>query len=373
MNRLLQWLRARIAPLALAALLVGNMVCATYFWGLVHRVQSLEVDAKSEIQGLRVELDRDARLSEIAIAYTETPEGLRRVPANEGLTREDIAFISRFRGHIVADPVALGSMKRGDLLAKIGTDIRASFAENPANLQLGRTPRAALVSFAVLRTRGSISTYQVRDTVPNNLASLILGYSGNCSDFTLRLMMVLESLGLRASTISVYTPNLMGHVVVDAYDPEEDTAYLLDSTFSVVMTIPQSKNFGFFETVLRMNPAERKNFAESVQLRAFPEYYRFVDPGEQGLKITPLTPQYINQQLSNREPMWRKWLALDTDELANWWKKTPSHAPRTLSEFRRDFVSVIPEEFDRSGDYASRLRAAAIKFLALQPAGVNRS
>jgi hypothetical protein len=362
MNAMTKWGRAHPWQLLVVGLVLLNLACLSYFWAIFHRLQGLRADVRE----LREDIARDVHLDEVAVAYAETPEGLRRTSADLGLSKADIAFVERFRGHLLPAGVEPATLKRGELIERLRSELLAAFARDPANLELGKTPRQALIAFAVLRTRGSIATYQVRPMVPNDLHSLVLGSEGNCSDFTVRLMMVLESIGLRAATVSSYTPNLQGHVVVDAYDPEEDAAYLLDSTFSVVMSLPHSGRLGFLETVLRMRADERKRFAETVDIRAFPDYYRFVDPGDQGLTITPLTDNYINQQMSKRVPMWRKWLAQDTKSLALWWKNTPDHMPRTLSEFRRDAVDKIPQEFDRSGDYAERLRATASRFLAGQ-------
>src|SRR5690606_10438828 len=87
------------------------------------------------------------------------------------------------------------------------------------------SPRRQLIAAALLRVNGSMPTYAIRVAVPNDLSRIVAGTGGNCADFTVRLMLLLEAIGVRASLISIVTPELPGHVFVDAYDPIDDTAY----------------------------------------------------------------------------------------------------------------------------------------------------
>lgn len=294
----------------------------------------------------------------MALAYAETPEGLKLVPAEIGASKEDFDFLKRFRGPILdlhTDFTKLGPGQIGEALKK---QLVSEFESDPRNLTLAKTKRRALITFAILRVNGSMPTYEVRDNVPNAVRSMILGTSGNCSDFTIRMMMVAEALGLKAALISANTPALPGHVFVDAYDPEEDTAYILDANFNVKIVKRGTHGLGYFEFLLKESAEQRKEYAEKARIRAMPVYFRYVDPGEKALYGTPLSADLINAARSKREPMWRHWTADDVDDLLAWWQNTPTHRPRTLAEIR-EYLTEIPAEFNASGDYAARIRAAA--------------
>lgn len=65
--------------------------------------------------------------------------------------------------------------------------------------------------------------------------------------------------------------------------------------------------------------------------------------------------------------MWRTWMEQDGEGLIAVWKKTPVLAPTTLREFRESgALSVIPAEFNVSGDFARQIRKA-VKLEVAQP------
>lgn len=297
-------------------------------------------------------------LGNMALAYEETPEGLKLVPAEIGASKNDLDFLQRFRGPILDLHTDFTKLSSGQIQEALKKQLVSEFESDPRNLTLAKTKRRALITFAILRVNGSMPTYEVRDNVPNAIRSMILGTSGNCSDFTIRMMMVAEALGLKAALISANTPALQGHVFVDAYDPEEDTAYILDANFNVKIVRRGTGGLGFFESLLKESAEQRREYAEKARIRAMPIYFRYVDPGEKALFGTPLTASFINAIRSKREPMWRHWTADDVDDLLMWWQKTPTHRPRTLAEIR-GYLTEIPAEFNASGDYAARIRAAA--------------
>lgn len=356
-----RWLANRKWHLIVLILLSINVIFVMKVYKSYKSFRHEVVIARAEYRQVQADvLDLKTRLREFSdtpLAYAETPRGLKLVPVNQGVSKADIEFISRYRGPIIGGK-KLSTFESRELSATLRVELLDSFKKTTRSLSSEYTERQSLIAHAVLRTHGSIPVYEVRDAVPNDLDQIVLGPSGNCSDYTIRLLMVMEALGLKASLISSVTPNLGGHVFVDAYDPEEDTSYLLDANFSVMIIQPQSKGRGFLENLLTMSDDKRVEFAKLVNIVAFPVYFRFVDPGATGVMRTPLTPEFINEQRADREPMWRRWLAQDMEQLVGWWHKAPGHAPRTLQEFS-EFLSVIPAEFNGSADYAANLRQVA--------------
>ncbi|MFS8145344.1 hypothetical protein [Rhizobium sp. BR 249] len=298
------------------------------------------------------------QLGNLPLAYAETPEGLKLVPAEHGVTKDDLDFVKRFRGPLLDLKTNFETTSPRDIKKLLHSSLLAEFERDPRNLTLAETKRRAFITFAMLRVNGSMPTYEVRDTVPNDFKSMLLGTSGNCSDFTIRVMMVAEALGLKAALISANTPSLPGHVFADVYDPEEDTAYMLDANFNVLIAREHTQGRGFFETLLASNQVDQDNFSRVASVKALPVYFRYVDPGEKGLYGTPLTASYINEIRSKREDTWRQWTSQDLDDLVDWWKRIPDNRPRTLAEFEV-YLTKIPDEFDSSGDYAARLRTVA--------------
>jgi hypothetical protein len=122
---------------------------------------------------------------------------------------------------------------------------------------------------------------------------------------------------------------------------------------------PHSGGQGFLVHVLAMPEEGRRLFAQSVEIHAFPEYFRFVDPGDAGLTQTPVTAASLNEVLQGREAMWRRWLSSDMLQLQAWWKQVPAQAPHTLHEIAQFYLPSIPVDLNVSGDFAKRLRASA--------------
>lgn len=158
--------------------------------------------------------------------------------------------------------------------------------------------------------------------------------------------------------VSVHTPALLGHIFVDAHDPEEDRAYLLDASFNVLVRRDAARGRGFLEPLVGTAAAPRQALVDAAEIITFPVYFRFVDMGVQGLTRTPLSPDFINASRGNRREMWQTWLAEDIDALVDWWQRTPSHRPRTLSEWA-ELGYQIPAAFGFSGRHAADLRRAA--------------
>lgn len=308
---------------------------------------------------LSQKLDAGPRVETAGLALAESPSGPRLVDAVHGISSDDLDFLQSFRGPLLPkaddDLFASGANLR-DQLAR---EIEQQFAASGEVLSEGRTSREALIAFAVLRTNGSMPTYAVRNAVPNSVRRMIAGTSGNCSDFTVRLMYLLEAIGVEATFISINTPSFPGHVVVSAYDPQEDTSYVLDANFNVMITERHAGGVGLIQRLVSSSEEERADFAANAEVTAFPVYFRFVHPGDQGFSSTAVTADSINERRSTREADWRMWMQEDIPALIEWWANTPAHQPRTLNELREIGLDAIPDAFDISGDRASSLRAAA--------------
>lgn len=350
-----RWVKDKSWVIGFLALTALNVVGYMRTSALIKQIKTESVVAQNEIKAAA------AGLAQLPLAYRETPEGLKLTFAEHGNDKAELQFLQAFRGRFLPKEVLVEKLKPGELKAMLHDSMLKGYADNRAHLlPYALSERQALIAYAVLRTNGSMPTYEVRELVPNDLKQLVTGPSGNCADYALRLMLALESIGVRAANITSVTDAIPGHIVVDAYDPVEDVAYLLDANFNVMLMHPHAQGQGFIEH-LRKNRKNARQFAHDTKLIAFPAVVRFVDPGETAYTSTPLTAAFINQQREKREPMWRTWMEQDGDDLVKVWRRTPVLAPKTLREWRESgALSVIPPEFNVSGDFARKIRAATI-------------
>lgn len=298
-----------------------------------------------------------ASIGSMPLALAETPNGLSLVAANHGVTYSDLEFLSRFRGPLLTKSQYHDDAGQIDLLKHT---IELGYSKEKSALsEYFHDDQSSRVAYALLRVHGSMPVYAVRSRYSRHIADALLRPSGNCSDFSLRLMLVLESMGLKAAMISNVTTNLPGHVFVDAYDPTNDAAYLLDANFNVMIEMPRTGGKGFIESLFKLRPDERKALAREIKIYTFPVYFRYVDPGDTAYVRTPITRDLLNELRSEREATWREWLANDLDELRQWWRKAPGHAPNTLNDIRKKGLADIPAVYDRSGNYALAIKIAA--------------
>lgn len=293
-------------------------------------------------------------VSSVKVDIAEKLQGLNRASESE----TELDFLRKFRKKLVNEDQFDAADNKKNF---IRDELLSGFKDSPLSLstQYALTERESLVAYTMLRVHGSMPTYEIRPNIPHDFRMLVLGTSGNCSDFSVRLMICLEALGLKAALISNVSPAFPGHVFVDAYDPKEDKAYLLDANFSVMLIMPKANGKSFISTLLNTSEEGRAILSKNINIITFPVYFRFVDPGESGFQENALNPDRINQLRPNRENLWRQWLANDTDALINWWKKTPSHRPRTLFELMNIGVIKIPSDFCFSGKYAREIKTAA--------------
>lgn len=275
----------------------------------------------------------------------------------QAVTPAELAFLAKYRVPLVEEVQVNDTKKLPQYLRQA---IESSYIENGQDLtSYSLSENSTRIAHAILRVNGSIPVYKVRGAYASNVKDALLWTSGNCSDYSLRLMLVLESMGLKTAMISNVTKALPGHVIVDAYDSDTDTAYLLDANFNVMIEMPESGGNSFVETLFKLDEKARKELADSIRISTLPVYFNFSDPGTQAYASNAVTVEILNSHRSSREKTWRNWLANDVDELRQWWLKAPGHAPNTLSDIRQKGLSAIPDVFDHSGGYAQNIKIAA--------------
>lgn len=357
----MKWSKGRRGRLAAgaAAIAVGATLAvgAAAIYKGTKKLRHLQAQVASESAALAA-LRTEAAVLRTQVdeaAWEETPDGLEPAPASRGATKEELAFLRNFRRPLLEpSQVPSGNVYQGVLAQSLrdGFERDARLVGHP-----GLTERQRLITYVLLRVNGSIPTYEIRPRLPSDFRELVLGTSGNCGDFAVRLMVALESIGMQAAMISANTPEFPGHVFVDAHDPVEGRSYLLDANYNVMLSSPAVRVGSFISHWLAAG--DRKSFADAVEVRTFPVYFRFVDPGAQGFQPNALTPDAINEQRAEREQRWRRWLRADAEALRAWWKKTPRHRPQTLQELAGRGAFRMPAGFDASGGYAKELRVRA--------------
>ena len=285
--------------------------------------------------------------------FAETPSGLKAVEPQYGVTREEFEFISAFRGPILETDAKIGApFTKKQLRAAIQNNFNKN---NYLFQQYHLDEKDTLVAATVLKVHASVPVYKVTANYPRNLEDLLLDPSGNCSHFAIRLSLALEAIGLKAAIISNHTPNLLGHVFVDAYDPTTDRAFMLDANFGTMIKIQPTNGKSFIEFLLGKTAEERIKLSEELTITTFPVLFRYFDPVINAHSKMQLNVNTLNALRGDREDLWRRWLAKDLTHLPLWWVKAPNHKPQTL----RQIAATIPDEFNISGDYADRILEAS--------------
>jgi hypothetical protein len=191
------------------------------------------------------------------------------------------------------------------------------------------TEREELAAYLMLRTNGSMPIYKVRKMAPNDLSLLIAGEKGNCTDYSLRLLMLLDIFGFRGRAVTLVTPSLPGHVVVGAYDPIEGKAYLLDANFNVYSEF-DNVDEGFFDVALDMTTEQRQRYFEDQDhITFFPFFIS-------GVENMPKPLKELQKELYDTvEDKWLDTLIYELPMAVDEWKKRyPGAIPLTLDEYR---------------------------------------
>ena len=298
-------------------------------------------------------------ISNLTLSLFEDPNGVRFVQSKYGVSNEDLVFIKNQRGALI-EPEEF--VENQQLISVIRDKFDIQYSKNKKLFDgIKLSDRGKFIANAVTRVNGSISTYAVKSRYSYKLKDALTIHNGNCSDYTLRLMLVLEALGLKSAMISSVTSNLPGHVFVDAYDPFDDSSYFLDSTWNIMIKIPETEGKSFFQFLFELPMPERVEFIKNLKFIQFPMYFRYIDPGLGGLTGSPYSLEFLNGQRDGLVDQFRRFLISDLDQLKAWWKSTPSHQPFSLDEIREMNLAEIPEYFNLSKKYAHQIRQSAVK------------
>ena len=192
--------------------------------------------------------DFKSSISNLTLSLFEEPNGVKFVQPKYGVTSDELVFIQKQRGSLIEPDEFI----KGEQLVRVVRDkFNVHYSKNKNLFDgINLSDRTKFIANAVTRVNGSISTYAVKSRYSYKLKDALTVHSGNCSDYTLRLMLVLEILGIKSAMISSVTTNLPGHVFVDAYDFFDDSSYFLDSTWNIIIKIPGQKASPFFKFYL---------------------------------------------------------------------------------------------------------------------------
>ena len=230
------------------------------------------------------------REKEGPLAFVEDPSGLKSVVDKYGVTREELKFIEKHRGALIDSEEFI---EDSSLITILKEKLISESNKNRSEFEKYQlTDRQRLIASTLARVNGSISTYTVKSRYPFHLEDILMLHNGNCSDYTVRLMVVLESIGLKSAMISSVTPSLPGHVFVDAFDPVSNASFLLDSQWNIMIQIDNTNGKSFFQYLLEMEKPNRTRLINSLKIYQFPSYIRFIDPGKAGLSSTPYSTDF---------------------------------------------------------------------------------
>ena len=308
--------------------------------------------------------DFKSSISNLTLSLFEEPNGVKFVQPKYGVTSDELAFIQKQRGSLIEPDEFI----KGEQLVRVVRDKFDVHYSKNKNLfdGINLSDRTKFIANAVTRVNGSISTYAVKSRYSYKLKDALTVHSGNCSDYTLRLMLVLEILGIKSAMISSVTTNLPGHVFVDAYDFFDDSSYFLDSTWNIIIKIQGTEGKPFFQILFELPAFKREQFIKNLEIIQFPTYFRYIDPGLGGLTGNPYSLEFLNGQRDGLVDQFRRFLIHDLDQLKSWWVNTPNHRPLSLDEIRGMNLAEIPEYFNLSKNYANQIRQAAIKSTVAQ-------
>lgn len=240
------------------------------------------------------------------------------------LSEEDESFLKKFRKKLLPnDP---GKDYRIVLHKKLLLDFsheRKIIEQKYPQLN----ERQTLVLYLMLRVHGSIPVYTIRPYLPVTLEDWLFSRNGNCSDYAMRLSLVLDAFGIQTARMSIHTKSFPGHVIIDAFDPIDKTAYLLDSNLNGFMYKPNSSS-GLFLELLYMNKEERKKFINTSDTFIYPPYhFKYVDPGDAYFEGRELLPEQVNRQRSSLPEKWKAFMSDELETTFDIWKRgAPAYA-----------------------------------------------
>lgn len=174
-----------------------------------------------------------------------------------GIPYDDATFLSSLHGELVAGPLSEATPK-----ISIHDSLEVRYKAQGHTLSKYHqfdSDREQLIAYLMLRVNGSLPIYNPAAVVPRDLQALISENEGNCGVAATRLLAVLESFSIPARAIIWYSPALQGHIFVDAYDPVEKKAYLLDPTFNLWSKFDDVEQ-GYLDVLGGMSTEERRRY-----------------------------------------------------------------------------------------------------------------
>jgi hypothetical protein len=186
-----------------------------------------------------------------------------------GVTLAQASLLARFRRPITDRQHAPNDGGLGRrLLEDFGAD-RALVDELGAFV----SDRERLLVCLLMRVNGSIPIFDPAKGINADPENLLLSRTGNCAHLATRLALVLESVGMECRVVCWWSPSVEGHVFVEARDPADGIAYILDPTLNLVLRDENPKRDEWFlEHLERLTPRERRALLEPG-LRHFPFLY----------------------------------------------------------------------------------------------------
>lgn len=277
--------------------------------------------------------------TDVEPAYTLDLKGeLKPASADEfGIPYKDARFLSELDGALVAADFSEAARPKASIRDSLTAGYKAQGRTLSQYHRFG-SDREQLIAYLMLRVNGSLPIYNPAAVVPKDLRGLMYGDEGNCGVAATRLLAVLESFSIPARAIIWYSPALQGHIFVDAYDPVEKKAYLLDPTFNLWSKFDDVKQ-GYLD-VLAGTPIEERRQYLKDGLVSFPFF--IVEP----VNMPGKPSDFRQEQFLKRKDALYSALTYELPIALDHWKKNyPRAVPYNLanvsshfSNFSADFV-----------------------------------
>ncbi|WP_461583438.1 hypothetical protein [Thiobacillus sp.] len=294
--------------------------------------------------------------------WVVTSEGrIEKADSGEfGIPKKDAKFLANFAGEIISQvPNNANDLKRtvrNNIISGYQTHIQLFSGTHDFG-----SDRERLIVYAMLRVNGSLPIYKgtgfsVEEFLPRNWEGLVVGKYGNCGIAATRLLMVLDAFAIPARAVVWFSPSLTGHIFVDAYDPVERKAYLLDPSFNVWDVQPHVDE-GYMEVLAGMKVEDRKRY-----LRGGLSQFPFYIVGTQGIH-KDINAFREEQHLKIKDAILSALTYEMPVALENWKNNYPHYIPFTLGEAAVIGNNADLQKFNPSHPLATRalLEMAGLK------------
>ncbi|CAK0768561.1 hypothetical protein CCP2SC5_440034 [Azospirillaceae bacterium] len=201
-----------------------------------------------------------------------TDNSIRPATENEfGIRHEEALFVAKYRRPITSSATPFDRQTK----TIIRNALLSDYENNKTDLNHWaqfESDRERFIAFLMLRVNGSLPVYNVH-TLFENASDYMISREGRCHDQAIRLLMILDIFSIKGRGINWHTPAIEGHEFVDAYDPQENKSYFLDSTNNLMAKIDApNKDVGFLDVLAAYHPSERKRLIAS-RIKQFPIKY----------------------------------------------------------------------------------------------------